>query len=109
MAKYYGLIGYYDEEREIRPGVWTKEGSIQERPVTGDVKVNYKQTENSGEVNDSINVNIKISFVADPFANENFHKIKYATYNGTKWKVTSVEPKFPRLIITLGGVYIDQF
>ena len=60
---------------------------------------------NSGEVNDDLNINMTLSIVADPFAYQNFHQIKYAEYMGSKWKVSSIEVQYPRLILTLGGVY----
>ena len=47
----------------------------------------------------------EISLVADPYARENFHMIRYACFMGTRWEVTSVEVQYPRLVLTLGGVY----
>ncbi len=106
MAKYYGVIGYSIDEVETKPSIW--ENLIEERTVYGDVIKNFKKTENPGQANDNINVNIQISFIADVFAMEHFHNIKYATYMGKKWSVTSVEPNYPRLIIDLGGLYNDK-
>ena len=53
----------------------------------------------------NINVANEISIVADPFANQNFHTMLYVEFMGTKWKITNVEVKRPRLTLTLGGVY----
>ena len=106
MAKYYGTIGYYFDEDEIRPGVWTKH--LEERDVYGDFIRNSKRTENSGQFNDNININNQISFIADPYAMNNFQHIKYATYMQTKWAVTSVDVQYPRLILNLGGIYHDE-
>lgn len=105
MAKYYGLIGY-GFNVETAPGVW--ENHIEEKVVYGDITRNVKRTENSGQVNDNISINNQISFIADPYAMNNFHTIKYATYMGCKWSVVSVEPAFPRLLLNLGGVYNDE-
>lgn len=105
MAKYYGILGYSLDNKEIRPGVY--EPCIDERVIYGDFIRNVKKTDNSGQYNDNININNQISFIADPFAVENFSRIKYATYMGTKWAVSSVEVAFPRLILNLGGVYND--
>ena len=74
MAKYYGLIGYSFGEKEIRPGVWDE--FIEERVAYGDILRNIKRSENSGQVNDNININNQISFIADPYAMDNFHRIK---------------------------------
>ena len=102
MAKWYGKIGFGIEE-ETEPGYW--EIVIEERNYYGDLLSNFRKVQNSGSVNDDINIANKISIVADPFANQNFHSIRYADYMGTNWKVTDVEVLFPRLILTLGGVW----
>lgn len=102
MSKYFGKIGYGVTE-EIRPGV--HELQITEREYYGDIVRNTRRYENSGKVVDDLNINMMLSIVADPFAYQNFHQLKYAEYMGAKWKATSVEPQYPRLIITLGGVY----
>ena len=102
MAKYFGNIGYGVTE-EIRPGVSLP--TISEREYYGDIVRNVRRYENSGKVNDDLNINMTLSIVADPFAFQNFHQLKYAEYMGAKWKAVSVEPQFPRLIITLGGVW----
>lgn len=102
MAKYFGNIGYGVTE-EIRPGVSLP--TISEREYYGDIVRNVRRYENGGKVNDDLNINMTLSIVADPFAFQNFHQLKYAEYMGAKWKAVSVEPQFPRLIITLGGVW----
>ena len=102
MARYYGSVGYANDT-EPNPGVVVEE--ITTREYYGDVLYNTRRLENSGEVNDDINVSNKISIVADPYALDNFWKIRYATFMGQKWKVKSVDVERPRLILTLGGLY----
>lgn len=102
MARFYGLVGYGIQE-EIRPGVW--EPVITERPYFGDVMQFIRKLETGEYLNDNINVNNKISIVADPFAYQNFHSMLYVKWMGAKWKVTNVEVQHPRLILTIGGVY----
>ena len=105
MARFYGVIGFYFDEEEIRPGIWDK--IIEERTVYGDLIRNIKRTENTNQSNDNININNQVSFLADSYAMDNFHHIKYVKYFGGKWAVTSVEVAYPRLILNLGGVYND--
>ena len=102
MAKWYGIIGYA-ETVETERGIW--ENRIVERPYYGDVNRNTRRLQNSGSVNDDINVANEISIVADPFAENNFHKMRYVEFMGTKWKVSTVEVQYPRLILTVGGEY----
>lgn len=105
MAKFFGAIGYAVTS-ETKPGVY--EEQIIEREYFGDVNRNIRKLENSEYLNDDINISNEISIVSDPFANENFYSMRYAEFMGTKWKITSVEVKYPRLILTLGGVYNGQ-
>ena len=102
MSKYFGKIGYGVTE-ETRPGVYKLQ--IVEKEYYGDIVRNSRRLENGGKVNDDLNINMTLSIVADPFAYQNFHQLKYVEYMGAKWKATSVEPQYPRLTITLGGVY----
>lgn len=100
--KWCGVIGYANT-KETEPGIW--EELITERKYCGDVIRNFRKLQSSGNVNDNINVSNQISIIADPYATQNFHSIRYLIYMGTKWKVTDVEIQYPRLLLTLGGVY----
>lgn len=100
--KWFGAIGYA-EQVETKPGVW-KEG-ITEREYFGDMTRSVRRLQSTDQLNDNIDISNEISIVSDPYANENFHSMRYATYMGTKWKITSVEVQYPRLILSLGGLY----
>lgn len=103
MAKYCGKIGYI-KNVETEPGYWKSE--IIEKQYYGDMTRNTSRYQSqSNSVNDNIVSNNMISIIADPYANENFQHIIYATYLGTKWKVTNIEVMYPRLLLSLGGVY----
>lgn len=102
MAKFYGNVGYI-ETVETEPGCW--EEQIIERPYYGDLIRNTSRYQSSGGVNDDININNNISIIADPYANENFQHMRYVEFMGAKWKITNVEIQYPRIILTIGGVY----
>lgn len=102
MAKFYGAIGYASTV-ETKPGVW--EEQITERMYCGDLIRNTRRLESSRNLNDNINVSNEVSIVADPYANENFHSMRYVKFMGTTWKITSVEVRYPRLILSVGGEY----
>jgi hypothetical protein len=103
MAKFYGAIGY-GEPVEIRPGVYQPQ--ITERIYSGDVIRNTTPRSNSQEsTNDDLKFSNQISIIADPYAYQNYHLMKYVEIMGTKWKITNVEPRYPRLILSVGGVY----
>lgn len=102
MAKFYGKIGY-GINTETKPGVW--KDVITEREYFGDVIRNTRQLASSETLNDDINIRNEISIVADPFAYENFHAMRYVDFMGASWKITNVEVQRPRLILSIGGVY----
>lgn len=105
MSKFYGTIGY-SAATEIRPGVWDE--VITERDYFGDLVRNTRQYQTSDKLNDNLNISNEISIVADPFAYENFHSMRYVKFMGAKWKISNVEVQYPRLILTVGGVYNEQ-
>lgn len=102
MAKFYGKVGYA-ETVETEPGVWI-EKTIS-RSYYGDVLRNIRKLQATDQVNDDINISNEISIVADPYAYNNFHAMRYVEYMGAKWKITSVEVSRPRLILSIGGVW----
>lgn len=102
MAKWFGKIGYAITQ-ETRPGIW--QPTIEEREYYGDTVRNVRRLENAQKINDDISVAVDISVVADPFAYNNFHTMKYVEYMGSKWKVSSVDVQYPRLVLSLGGLY----
>ncbi len=102
MTKYHGYVGYAVDV-EAYPGVW--EEQLTEHEYFGDVIKNRMNLQQNNVVNAGITINNSISIIGDPFAYENFYAIRYATYLGKKWTVTSVEVARPRLILTLGGVF----
>jgi len=102
MAKFHGKIGY-SQSVETAPGVW--QDQIGERSYSGDVLRETKQWTNSAQVNDNLVISNRISIIADDFANSNFSGMKYVVWAGVYWKVSSIEPQRPRIILSLGGVY----
>lgn len=102
MSKFYGKIGYAMSV-EMSPGVWDE--SVVVRNYFGDLIRNTRQIQTTDKLNDNINISNEISIVADPFARENFHSMRYVEFMGAKWRISNVEVQYPRLILTVGGVY----
>lgn len=102
MAKFYGTIGYVNTV-ETESGMWEEQKT--ERQYSGELVKNTRRLEGSGGVNDNVNISNEVSIVADPYAYENFHAMRYIKFMGAKWKISNVEVRYPRLILTIGGVY----
>lgn len=102
MSKWYGKIGYA-VTAETEPGIW--EPSIIEKNYFGDMISDRRKRQNSGDGNDNISLANVISILADPFAYQNCSNIAYVEIMGAKWKVSDIEVQYPRLTLTIGGVY----
>lgn len=102
MAKFYGVIGYA-EPVETEPGVWKDE--ITEIMYYGDMVRNVHKIQNSGGVNDNITISDSISIISDPYAMTHSQFMKYVEFMGAKWKITDIEVRYPRIILSVGGVY----
>ena len=102
MPKFYGIVGYI-ETVETEPGIW--EPLLTTRSYYGELVRNSSKFQTSGGVNDNVDISNELSIVADPYALDHFTAMRYVEFMGAKWKITKVEVKYPRLILTIGGVY----
>lgn len=102
MAKFCGVIGYV-VTKETEPGIY--EEQVIENEYYGDMIRNTRRLREAAKVNDDITISNQVSIIADPFANHHFHEMRYVVIMGVKWKITEVEVQYPRLILTIGGLY----
>ena len=102
MAKFYGEIGYA-ETSEVEPGIWAEQ--ITYRPYYGEITRNLHNFKNGEGVNDNITMSSNLSIIADPYANKNFQYMRCIRFKGSKWKINNVEINYPRIILSIGGVY----
>lgn len=105
MAKFHGRIGFA-VQTETSPGIWTEQ--ITEREYGGDLLRFNRKAQSSGGVNDNLMITNEVNIIADAYLNENLYAIRYVTFMGAKWKVDSVSGEYPRLNLTLGGLYANQ-
>lgn len=102
MSKFHGKLGFASFE-ETAPSVITE--VITERTYSGNVLRNTRRWVSGENLNDNLEVTNTISVVADGYAMDNFHSLRYVWWMGARWKAASVDRNYPRLNITLGGVY----
>lgn len=102
MAKFYGAVGYVEDQQGAVDV--TVEVPV-ERMYKGDLIKNSRRLENGIGLNDDVTISNQISIVADPYANNHIHAMRYVKWRGVAWKVVSIDVEPPRLILTLGGVY----
>ena len=102
--KFSGKIGYVMTV-EIEPGVWTDR--IIEKFARGDIINKNFRLENPNQINPNINIDNRVSIVADQFSKANLGFMRYVLEKGVKWEIKSAnfDPDRPRIILTLGGLY----
>ena len=99
--KWCGKIGF-DDSVETSPGIWS---GVVEHSYYGDVTSYNRNRQTTDTVNGKITVSAEISIVADAYARNHFHLMKYIEFMGANWEIVRVEVQHPRLILTLGGEY----
>lgn len=109
MSKYYGIIGYVETVEGIDPttgrgnGVWVEQAT--EHHYSGDILEKGSRFQPTDNLNSTKTIGNRISIVADSYAYQNFHAIRYVEFMGTFWNVTSATVEHPRIILSLGDVY----
>lgn len=104
VNKWFGQIGFA-ETVETTPGVWKEQWTV--RNYYGDIIRNSRRMQTADKLNDDVQISNQISILADPYAENHIYSMRYAEFQGTKWKVSDVEVQSPRLLLTLGGKYND--
>lgn len=102
--KWHGVIGFIDTI-ETKPGVWKTQ--TVEKTYYGDIHRNSRRWESSDKVNADLMLSNTISILADSYAREKFGFMRYIEFGGQKWKINNIEVNYPRLELTLGGLYND--
>lgn len=102
MTKFYGVIGYATQE-ETAPGVW--EDVITEVNASGDILQNNRRWEPTENLNADVIISNKFSVISHTSLETNLSRIRYIKWMGERWKISSLEIKRPRIIISAGGVY----
>lgn len=102
MAKFYGNIGFV-KTMETSPDIWETVETV--KRYRGDLVRNQRRWEDSESINEDLAISNEISIVADKFAYENIDAMKWVEVMGAKWKVNSVTIDYPRITLTVGGVY----
>lgn len=106
MARYCGIIGFALTEETVQD-VWS-ERYITKKKYYGDLLSAKRRYEKGEGLNDDYSLSNRISILSDPFAEEHLAEMRYAELHGVKWKITEREIVYPRIILSLGGVFNEQ-
>ena len=102
MGKFHGNIGF-SSQVETSPGVY--EDTITERPYYGDLLRTSIRWEKGQDLNDNVRLANQVSIVADDYALNNTHMMRYVVIRGHPWTISAIDVNRPRLVLSLGGLY----
>lgn len=104
--KFSGIVGYAVQV-ETAPDIYRE--YIVERKYRGDViQTAWHSQAAASTLNDNSSLNVQVEVVADAFAWDHYGNIRYVVYENSKWKVSSIQPRRPRLILNFGSLYNEQ-
>lgn len=104
MAKFYGAIGFA-QTIEDPPDSGNYKEEIIEKKYYGDLLRHSIHNENGEYLNSNLNISNELSIVADSFLLNNTHHMRYITFLGAKWEIRAISIDYPRLTLSIGGVY----
>lgn len=105
MTKYCGKIGFVKStlrENGVHFEEWTEE------TYRGDVIRNSLKWSPGDSINSNISTRNQISIVTNSYMNENLQYLRYVEYAGALWTVESFDVQRPRIILTLGDIYVKD-
>lgn len=105
MAKFSGDVGFVTTE-DRGYGVFVP--VTVEKHYYGDHLKVLKRTVSGQGINDDVRISDEISFVADAYASQHYFDIKYVVWQGVKWKVEYADFQYPRLHLSIGGMYNER-
>lgn len=108
MAKFYGTIGFA-QTIEDPPDSGIYISKIIEKKYYGDILHSSIHNENGEYLNSNLNISNEISIVADSFLFNNTHAARYVTFLGAKWEIRTIAINYPRLTLSIGGVYNGKY
>lgn len=100
--KFYGNVGFAVTVDDGY-GVWRE--TITDKKYAGDVMRLTRNKEAGEHINDGLRINTQISLLLDPWFQDHLSQIRYVEYMNSKWIAESVDVQYPRVNITLGGLY----
>lgn len=88
----------------VGTGVW--EETIVEKTIYPEILREYaSRSQQSDSAITDLHLASRFSVVMDPFIRDNLKSVRYVTYLSSRWAVDSIEIVYPRVILTIAGLY----
>lgn len=105
MSKWAGVIGFAETVKGEDDIYRT---TIVEKKHKGDVLQNYRKWDDSDSINGDIIVSNRISVIAKDYMLSHLQYMRYVTWQGAKWKISSISFAYPRVILLIGEPYNEE-
>ena len=105
MGKYSGMIGF-GRNTEVEPDIWRD--VITERKYNGDIVSDNRRFNFGDTLSGNITFTNQFSIVGDTYLFDHMPDIRYITWKGNRWTVSSADEHYPRVTISIGGLYNGQ-
>lgn len=102
MALFRGIIGFV-ENTEVEDCEW--EDVVTPRYYTGTIIKNNQQFLTADTVSGNLQITNTFSIFGDSYMFSHISNIRYLEWRGQRWIVTTVDLEFPRVNMTIGGIY----
>lgn len=100
--RYSGKIGF-GHQVEVSPGIW--EDTITERDYLIEVVTKTERLTTGDTILPEYALTTSLSVFSDGVLKENYRDIRYVTYRGFRWAVSSSAEQWPRLTLYIGEEY----
>lgn len=100
--RYSGKVGYA-VQTEVSPGVW--EDTITERAKLGTVIQRTEALDSGDSVLPQYRTTTSVSVLCDGVLKENYDNLRYVSYMGKNWTISSAVMQWPQLVLYIGEVY----
>ena len=104
MGKLVCQVGF-GINTEIETDIY--DDKIIERTYRGDILRNARHYEQMDSLSGGVQINNQLSILGDSFLFEHLSDIRYVLHRNQRWTVT-VEESYPRVTLSLGGLYNGQ-
>lgn len=102
MAKWAGVIGFAET---VKGADDVSRTVIVEKKYKGDVLQNNRNADDPNKINSDFNITNRISVVAKDYMLTHLQYMRYVTWQGAKWKISSVSIAYPRVTLSIGDLY----
>jgi hypothetical protein len=100
--RYSGALGIV-EQSEVRPGIW--EETVTEVPVLGTVRQATAALDGTDQVLPQYSTTTSVTVPARGVGPLDNSSIRYVTYKGDRWQISSIVDEPPRIVLYIGEKY----